>query len=272
MQNFDYSRTAEKYEEAAVIQKPYGKRLLNLLDMQKTDNVLDLACGPGYLTEYIREITSGRVVGVDKYPGMISQAENRMNKNIEFFVFKAEDITFKNEFDIIFCSSAFHWFSVPQQVLNNCFKALKPGGKIGIQCPATSNFAPTLLNAVESIKNNPKIKKTFSHFASPWFLLEDATAYSQLLEKSGFAVEYAKITNQQNHLTLQQTIDIVEKTAAPGYLNNDNYDIEITEEYRKDFLHEINTYFTQNMNDKGYNDFPVVSLYAIAKKSSKNKH
>ena len=267
--NFDYSRTSDKYEEIATIQKAASKTLLDLLNIQKEDDVLDLGCGPGHLTEQIRKITNGRVVGVDKYPGMISQAKGRANKNIEFLVSAAEDITFKNEFDIIFSNSAFHWFPNPQKALDNCFRALRAGGKIGLQCPATNNAAPTILKAVDAIRNKPKIKRNFAHLRPVWFFLDSIEEYYAFFERSDFKIEYAEIITQKNRFDLQQVTNFFKNAAAPRYLNSNSYDIEITEEYRNDFLHEVNAYFAQNLDDNGYIDFSVTRLYAIAQKPHK---
>ena len=266
MQNFDYYRTAGKDKEAAVIQKAASKTLLDLLNIQKEDDVLDLGCGPGHLTEQIRVITDGRVVGADKYPGMISQAKSRGNKDIEFLASAAEEITFENEFDIIFSNSAFHWFINPRKALENCFKALKPGGKLGIQCPATNNSAPTLINAIDAVKSKSTIKETFLHFTPKCFFLDSIAEYSEFIEKSGFKVEHAEIITHHNKFGLQQMIGFFENVGASIYINNDYYDIEITEEYRKNFLHEINVYLANNSDKNNQIDFSVKRLYVIAKK------
>lgn len=65
MDKIDFSEISTFYDKHSSIQKSAGEMLLELLRITENDDVLDLGCGTGTLTRKIREITRGRVVGVD---------------------------------------------------------------------------------------------------------------------------------------------------------------------------------------------------------------
>jgi len=135
--NMNFSKIADDY--MPVVQSSAGEKLLELLNIREHENVLDLGCGDGRLTAKIRKLTKGRVVGVDVSEKMIEKAK-KFN-GIEFIVKAAEELDFENEFDVIFCNSSFQWFD-PHKSLEKCYRALKHGGRIGIQAPVKKNYCP----------------------------------------------------------------------------------------------------------------------------------
>ncbi|MBA1340524.1 MAG: Trans-aconitate 2-methyltransferase [ANME-2 cluster archaeon] len=74
MSRIDFSKLAANYEEYSLVQKSEADRLLKLLEIGNNDDVLDLGCGAGNLTGKIREITDGKVTGIDPSEGMIREA------------------------------------------------------------------------------------------------------------------------------------------------------------------------------------------------------
>lgn len=98
------------------IQKP--AILIGLIAIRNNDDILDLGCGTGHLTRKLRELTNGRIVGVDPAEGMIKEAiEKNKDLDITFEIKSAEEIEYKACFDVIFCNSAFQWFRDPQKAL-----------------------------------------------------------------------------------------------------------------------------------------------------------
>ena len=71
-----FSEISKDYEKTSIIQKGASETLFDLLQIKSSEDVLDLGCGPGHLTEKIKEITKGGVIGIDPYKGMISQAKD----------------------------------------------------------------------------------------------------------------------------------------------------------------------------------------------------
>jgi len=99
MNTFD--NVSDKYREKAIIQNTAASNLISLLEIRKSDDILDVACGPGHITYRLSKITNGKVTGIDISQGMILQAKN-LYPEIDFRQIAAEDINYKNEFDIAF--------------------------------------------------------------------------------------------------------------------------------------------------------------------------
>lgn len=159
--NADFSAIAARYEHDSLIQKSAAEKLFGLLEINGTEDVLDLGCGTGNLTRKIRGMTGGRVVGVDPSEGMIREAAlNLAGKDASHLVVTAEELTFDEEFDVIFCNSAFQWFRDPQIAFRNCHNTLRNGGRIGIQAPAQQTYCLNFLNAVDAVAHDNRTRQT----------------------------------------------------------------------------------------------------------------
>jgi len=171
MAHINFSSRANSYEQNALVQKAAAEVLLKLMSIQGDEKALDLGCGSGSVTRKIALLTRGTVVGVDLSDGMISEAlrSNCNPPNVSYFVKDAEDLGFTDKFDVIYCNSAFQWFSNPRKVLEQCFKALKPGGRMGIQAPATAMYSPNFMAAVEKVRKNPATSEIFPLKARSFF-------------------------------------------------------------------------------------------------------
>ncbi|GBD98747.1 trans-aconitate 2-methyltransferase [bacterium BMS3Abin07] len=149
----NFTEISSKYEKDSVVQKSASEILFDLLDIQPEDNVLDLGCGTGHLSKLIRETTKGKVIGVDPSDGMIEKAkENYSDQDIIFRNCSAEQLEYKDEFEIIFCNSAFQWFADHKKALKACHDALKHNGKMAIQAPAKDVYCPNFIEAIEGGK------------------------------------------------------------------------------------------------------------------------
>jgi ubiquinone/menaquinone biosynthesis C-methylase UbiE len=139
------------------VQQKAAENLLNLLKIGEIDNVIDVGCGPGHITQLINNITRGRVVGIDISEGMINNAKI-LYQGIEFRHIAAEDIDYDNEFDIAFCNSVPSWFNDPNKAMKNIFNLLKNGGRLGLACPATSNWAQWIDRITSKVAQRDDIK------------------------------------------------------------------------------------------------------------------
>lgn len=108
MSNINFDSKASSYEQNSLVQTSASKILLNLLDVKINEDALDLGCGPGNITKIIGTITNGKVLGVDVSKYMIDEAlRTNTSPNVFYSVKDSEHLSFENEFDIIYCNSAF---------------------------------------------------------------------------------------------------------------------------------------------------------------------
>lgn len=268
MTNINFSAKATVYERDSLVQKAASVELLNLLSIQEQESVQDLGCGTGVTTGEIARITQGAVVGIDVSPGMIKEAvaRNKDLPNISFRALDATEIDYSEQFDVIYCNSAFQWFSKPDQVLTRCRQALKANGRIGVQAPATSHYCPNFLAAVRKVQEHPDTGEIFSHFQSPWFFGESKEEYIQLFENCGLQVVYCEIKDDIKHFSTDQTYQIFQSGAENGYLNQDFYAVPITSAYIETFRRLVKESIQEQVNQSCLVELLFVRVYLIARK------
>ncbi len=266
MENYDYDKTAGDYVESSALQKNASYFLLDTLKIRGSDNILDIGCGVGNITSKIRELTNGLVVGVDPSVKMLDQAKLN-NVNIDYAHITAEEINYSDKFDIIFSNSAFHWFKNPSVVVENCFKALKNDGKIGIQCPATSGFCTLFQEIQVEIKNDIELNSFFKNYNSPWFFFENINEYNSLFTEAGFKILSSQIIEVKQQLSVQLVFNYFRDTASPAYLNQHNYSVKITEKYIEQFLNKVES-IIEKINSNGHLELDIKRLYLVAQKNT----
>jgi len=260
-----FSKIAANYEEYSLLQKSAADTLIKLLEIGSGDDVLDLGCGTGNLTGKIRKVTDGKVTGIDPSKGMIREAiEKNRGFDTSFEIKSAEEMDYKDCFDVIFCNSVLQWFKDPQKSVENCYTALHKGGRIGVQAPAKKVYSPNFIEAIEKVKEDPGTKDIFTHFKEPWFFLETAGEYSELFEKYGFTVVLSKIENVRTKHTPEEVFNIFSSGAAAGYLNQDYYDVGIEAGYIDSFKKIVRGALVQQVNDHGEMELVFNRIFLVA--------
>jgi SAM-dependent methyltransferase len=127
--------------------------------------VLDLASGVGDPALSIAaEIgPSGRVTATDLGPGMISLAEELARKkgiaNIEFREANAESLPFADgSYDVLTCRFGIMFFPDLAKALRECFRVLKPGGRVSFVAWGTKEqpfFTATAGIVLKHVPNPP---------------------------------------------------------------------------------------------------------------------
>lgn len=264
--NFDNS--AQIYEESGLVQKAAGERLLSLLSIPPEADVLDLGCGSGGMTSRIAAATTGQVLGIDISECMVNEARERyMYKgNLRFLVKDVMELDYNNAFDRIFCNSAFQWFSEPETVITRCFTALREGGIIGIQAPATADYCPQFIYAMEKVRCDPSTGAIYKHYKNPWSLFDSADDYQTVLSHAGFIVELCRVVREKTMYMPGEVYGIFHSGAENGYLNQDYYDIPIDQNYIKTCRTIIQDAFSELTDGRGLIELVFTRAYMVARK------
>ena len=137
-----FTRAAQYYDAAAVLQREIADRLLARLDYMRIapQRVLDLGCGTGYATGPLaRRYRQAQVIGLDLAHAMTQAARQRGAKRLPFGLGRylsrtrfitgdAESLPFSDRsVDLIFSSLALQWCD-PDAVFRECRRVLRPGG------------------------------------------------------------------------------------------------------------------------------------------------
>jgi len=265
MSKINFTKIATKYEKDSLVQKSAAEILLGLLGIGENDDILDLGCGTGHFTRRLREMTSGKVIGVDASEGMIKEAKQRMGRmDIVFEIKRAEELNYNDSFDVIFCNSSFQWFKNPKPVLDNCYRALRKNGRMGIQAPAKKIYCPNFIQAVKKVEKDQRTANIFAFFKNPWFFLETPEEYKSLFERAGFKVPFSKIDAVKTLHPLEEVFKIFESGAAAGYLNQDFYEVPIDEIYIEHFRQIIKDNFNDQVNNDGMVELIFNRIYLVA--------
>ncbi len=144
MAKFEWN--ADEYAKYSSAQEKWANELLAKIDLKGNENVLDLGCGDGRITVKIVEaVGHGSVIGVDNSGEMIKLANRKFPPdkylNLSFRVMDAKELTFNNEFDVVFSNAALHWVDDHKKVMEGISRSLKSGGRFLIQTGGTGNAA-----------------------------------------------------------------------------------------------------------------------------------
>lgn len=193
-----YEFDGEKYEKASKHQKEWGRQLMAGIDFRGDENVLDLGCGDGALTEQLaRRVPGGHVLGIDASAGMIRTAGKHAGANLEFRRADINQMDFENEFDLIFSNAALHWIIGHKSLIANAFRALKAGGRIAWNFAADGTCTNFYAVVKEKMKEE-EFSGYFRDFAWPWYM-PSREEYESLMAPAGFSDVKILVENKDRY-------------------------------------------------------------------------
>jgi trans-aconitate methyltransferase len=169
--------------------------VVTLLNPQPGEQILDLGCGDGALTEQLAA-TGAIVTGVDASPTMLAAARQR-NLHSARGLTSAHGLTFEHhdattlpyhqQFDAVFSNAALHWITGltgQQAMLTGVHRALRPGGRFVAEMGGHGNIAAirTALQATLAPFHIDAEATAASFFPS-------AELYRRLLQAANFTVQ-----------------------------------------------------------------------------------
>ena len=147
------------FRDAAIL-----KRLVAAVGPMSSGRVLDLACGPGIVSEAIAPHVA-ELVGVDVTPEMLRLARARFQKaKLEHGAFHealVERLPYRNgSFDQVITRLSFHHFEDLHAVLSEIRRVLKPGGKLVLADVVSSEDEDesSLQNALEKLRDPTHVR------------------------------------------------------------------------------------------------------------------
>lgn len=145
--NFDDTMVCY-YDELPLWSSPFGILLLNNVPLQKNVKIVDLGCGTGFpLLELAQRYgDSCKLFGIDPWDGAIDRAlgkkEQYRIKNVELIKGSGEDTPFGNEYiDMVISNLGVNNFADPDAVMQECFRIIKPQGKLIFTTNLAGHFA-----------------------------------------------------------------------------------------------------------------------------------
>src|SRR5262249_26246923 len=135
-----------------------------------------------------------RVVGVDRAPEMVAEARKKFAA-LQFEVFDARALPFREEFDAVFSNATLHWVPQAEQVVRGISRSLRPGGRFVTEFGGKGNVK----KVVAALELGLADLKISGEGANPWYN-PSIGEYSTLLEQHGLEVGEAILFDRPTQL------------------------------------------------------------------------
>jgi len=262
--NHDSESLAEMYDKVSKYQYINGLALVNKLNVSSRHKVLDVGCGTGRLTLKLAGKVD-HIMGIDPSIQRIEVARRKLTKmkpgNVSFELGSSDDIGRYGEdvFDVVYLNAVFHWINDKEEALNNIYRVLKPGGKLGI-CTGDKDHSFTVkIVAKEVLKRAGIINKSVDSSVPV-----NKVELRSLLKKSDFRV--IKVTRNSRYFeTPAKCLEYVEASSFGNFLSN--ISVSVREKVQAEIMAELNKYQTLKGIEGIYH-----GLFAFAEKSLDNRH
>ena len=147
-------------------------------------SVLDVACGPGYVSAAVRELGAGPT-GIDFSEKMIGIAKT-MFPNISFLRGDAQELPFGDAtFDRVLVNFGLLHVSQPESACMDAYRVLKPGGRLGFSVWAGPDKNPGAKMVNDAIKAHGDLNVGLPE-GPPHYLYGEEEECRKVLEQSGF--------------------------------------------------------------------------------------
>jgi SAM-dependent methyltransferase len=128
-----FSRQAIPFSNAPSLRDAGAlEQLVRACDTTSSDNVLDVACGPGLVVRAFAEVAS-HVTGIDLTPAMIDRAREHTHAlaNVTLRQGDVTPLPFPDaSFSLVVSRFAFHHFLEPASALAEMRRVCRPGGRV----------------------------------------------------------------------------------------------------------------------------------------------
>ncbi|MDP4149255.1 MAG: methyltransferase domain-containing protein [Bacteroidota bacterium] len=190
----DTKWNAHLYDDKHAFVFKYGEDLVKLLAPSIGEEILDLGCGTGHLTQLIAE-AGADVTGVDSSNEMIEKARAAY-PGLHFRVASATDLPYNQAFDAVFSNAVLHWVLDKELAIDGVYRSLRPGGRFVLEMGGKGNNDQVLL-AIRKVLTRHGY---YTNAATQRWYFPSLGEYTSLLEKRGFLIGYASHYDRETRL------------------------------------------------------------------------
>lgn len=134
---------APTYDRTSAPQQAWAAEVLQRLRGIAPDaSVLDVGCGTGRVTETLLELVPrGRVLAIDASQEMVEHARLRLGGRAQVWCCDALALELADPVDAVFSTATLHWVRDHDRLWSRLAAALRPGGRLEVQCGGEGNIA-----------------------------------------------------------------------------------------------------------------------------------
>lgn len=207
----------QRYVRQAERTRALRLHLYRRLEIARCKNILEIGCGTGAIAGELAGRTTSDVFGLDNdETALMFAREQKSNKRLVWLSGNAEKLPLGDEsLDLIVTHYFWLWAGNPGEVLNECLRVLRPGGKVA---------------ALAEPDYSKRIDHPDTHSAIKEFLSDDLRKKGAdpdiggklkgILSAAGFKVEAGsikdKVSFQQNPELFRQEWELLEKLGYPA--------------------------------------------------------
>jgi trans-aconitate 2-methyltransferase len=176
---------ADAYVHVAGGVRAMGEALLDRLELHGDERVLDAGCGDGKVTAQLLErVPRGSVVAVDGSPAMVQAARAALPPEVDVRQSDLLELELEEPVDVVFSSATFHWIADHDLLYRRLFAALRPGGRLLIQCGGFGNIEE-VAGALRAVSEEAPYSEWLGGWPGPWNFTSPDQARASL-EAAGF--------------------------------------------------------------------------------------
>jgi len=135
---------ATEYEEISSPQTRWGAEVIGRAELRGDEAVLDAGCGTGKVTELLLErLPRGTVLAVDGSWAMVEAARARFAGEPRVRVEHQDllELQVAEPVDLVFSTATFHWIKDHDRLFDRLARAIRPGGRLVVQCGGEGNIS-----------------------------------------------------------------------------------------------------------------------------------
>lgn len=136
-----FTRSAEDYDDLLRHNRDGARRLIAAMPDGRYDDVLDVGCGTGFVTEaMVDRFGTRRVTGVDPSEGMLERFRGKLAGRVDatLQVAGVHDMDVPDAaFDAVVSGMAFHWFPEKPAAIAAMARRVRPGGILAVLASAS---------------------------------------------------------------------------------------------------------------------------------------
>ncbi|PJE80197.1 Trans-aconitate 2-methyltransferase [invertebrate metagenome] len=188
------------YHDNSSVQYNWVQSVIDRIPLSGNEQILDIGTGTGRIAAQLAErVPEGKVIAIDSSVSMLERAKKaypeKYYSNLAFCHSSAEEIDFRERFNVVTAFWLLHWVKHKQVVFDYVCRSLKSGGT------AYFYFGPDegkhrLDQSIAQVAAQKRWPQVVRQLQSG-FYVEPAQKIHRMLLSSGFIIRHFKVTEQE---------------------------------------------------------------------------